>query len=152
MADSTVRIESGAARVASPIYLLLFPIPVVCFVAALVTDLAYSATAYLMWLHFSEWLIAAGLAFGVLAALVLLVEFIASRTTRMGLGWAHLLLFYAALVVELVNSLVHTIDGWTAVVPTGMIASIIGVVLALAATASLFRAPLARPVVREVRP
>ena len=51
---------------------------------------------YLMWLHFSEWLIAAGLAFGALAALVLLVEFFASRAIRTRrLGWAHLVLFYA---------------------------------------------------------
>ena len=144
--------EGGVARVIAPIYLLLFPIPVVCFVAALVTDIAYANSAYLMWLHFSEWLIAAGLAFGGLAALVLLVEFFASRAIRTGsIGWTHLVLFYAALVVELINALIHTIDGWTAVVPTGMTLSVIGALLALAAVATLFRVPVwvAR---REVRP
>ena len=64
MAEIARHRGNGVARVIAPIYLLLFPIPVVCFVAALVTDIAYSASAYLMWLHFSEWLIAAGLAFG----------------------------------------------------------------------------------------
>ena len=151
MAEITRYRESGAARATAPIYLLLFPIPVVCFVGALVTDIAYSQSAYLMWLHFSEWLIAAGLAFGALAALALAIEFFASRAIRSGrVGWAHLVLFYAALLVELVNAFVHTIDGWTAVVPTGMTLSVIGAILALAAVATLFRVPVAWVAHREV--
>lgn len=151
MAEIAAYRESGVATVGAPVYLLLFPVPIVCFLGALVTDIAYSASASLMWLHFSEWLIAAGLAFGALAALVLLVDFIASRAIRVRIGWAHLVLFYVALVVELFNSLVHTIDGWTAVVPTGMILSVIGAILALAAAVTLLRVP-ARPVgVREAR-
>lgn len=142
--------DGGVAAVAAPIYLLLFPIPVVCFAAALATDVAYSQTAYLMWLHFSEWLIAAGLAFGALAALVLLVEFIARRAIRTASGWTHLLLFFAALVVEVFNSLVHTIDGWTAVVPTGMVLSTLGTILALAAVAALLAMPVAWVPHREV--
>src|SRR5436305_2455969 len=127
MAEKARHIKSGVAHVTAPIYLLLFPIPVVCFVGALLTDTAYLASAYLMWLHFSEWLIAAGLVFGAVAALALLVEFFASRAIRAGaFGWAHLLLFYGALIVELCNAFVHTIDGWTAVVPTGMTLAVIG--------------------------
>ena len=152
MAEIARHRETGVARVVAPIYLLLFPIPVVCFVAALVTDIAYSASAYLMWLHFSEWLIAAGLAFGGLAALALLIEFFASRSIRAGaIGWTHLVLFYVALIVELMNAFVHTIDGWTAVVPTGMTLSIIGALLSLAAVATLFRVPVTWVSHREVR-
>jgi uncharacterized membrane protein len=96
-----------------------------------------------MWLHFSEWLIAAGLAFGALAALVLLIEFVGSRAIRRGrTGWAHLLLFYATLIVELLNAFIHSIDGWTAVVPTGLGLSIFGALLALAAVAALFFVPV----------
>jgi hypothetical protein len=51
-------------------------------------------------------------------------------------------LFFAALVVELFNMFIHTRDGWTAVVPTGMTLSILGVVLALAAVATLFTVPV----------
>src|SRR5689334_16933760 len=143
MAEFTDPIEGSIARVTGPIYLLLFPIPVVCFVAALITDATYAKSAFLMWLHFSQWLLAGGLAFGALAALALAVEFFVSgaiRATRF--GWAHLGLFYASLIVELFNAFVHTIDGWTAVVPTGMILSIVGAALALAAVAALFRVPV----------
>jgi uncharacterized membrane protein len=153
MRQSVDRPGSRVATVTGPIYLLLFPIPVVCFTAALLTDIAYAATAYLMWLHFSEWLIAAGLVFGALAALALLVEFFASAGIRRGWpGWTHLLLFYAALLVELCNSFMHTIDGWTAVVPMGMTLSIVGSVLALAAAGTLLVVPVAWVRLREVRP
>ena len=140
----------GTSRV---LYLLLFPIPVVCFLAALATDAVYTKSESLMWLHFSEWLLAGGLAFGFLAAVVLLVEFFTSRVIRArASGWAHLVFFYASLIVELLNSFVHSIDGWTAVVPAGMWLSIIGSLLALAAVAALFFVPSTAIEVMEVRP
>ena len=143
MAELIMPRESGVARVTAPIYLLLFPIPVVLFIAALVADIAYAKSANIMWLNFSEWLIAAGLLFGALAAIVLIVEFIASPSIRTGtFGWTHLLLFFAALVVELFNSFFHTRDGFTAVVPAGMALSIISVLLALAAVGTLFTLPV----------
>jgi len=151
MPEPITRRESGVARVAAPIFLLLFPIPVVLFVAALLTDIAYAKSADIMWLNFSEWLIAAGLAFGVLAAIVLIVEFVASRAIRTGIvGWAHLVLFFLALVVELFSMFIHTRDGWTAVVPTGMMLSILGTLLALAAVATLFTVPVTWVVHRHV--
>jgi uncharacterized membrane protein len=143
MSEMVVRPENALASVTGTLYLLLFPVPVVCFLGALVCDIAYSASAFLMWLHFSEWLIAVGLASGALAAIVLLIEFFASHVIRSeASGWAHLALFYAALVVELFNAFHHTIDGYTAVVPTGMILSVVGMVLALAAVAVLFFVPV----------
>ena len=143
MAEIITRRESGVARVTAPIYLLLFPVPVVLFIAALVTDVAYANSANIVWLNFAEWLIAAGLLFGALAAIVLIVEFLASRAIRTGtVGWSHLVLFFAALVVELFNMFFHTRDGFTAVAPAGMALSIIGVLLALAAVGTLFRLPV----------
>ena len=153
MAEVVVRPDNALAGVTGPLYLLLFPISIVCFLAALVTDIAYAASEFLMYLHFSQWMIAAGLAIGALAALVLLVEFFASRTIRAeAFGWAHLVLFYATLIVELFNAFVHTVDGWTAVVPTGMILSIIGALLALAAVTVLFFVPVTWFGRRELRP
>jgi uncharacterized membrane protein len=143
MVEIVEHAHDRVASTAGPIYLLLFPIPVVFFVTAVVTDIVYSASAFLMWLHFSQWLIAAGLAFGALAALVLLVEFFGSAVFRTAkYGRAHLGLFFLSLIVELCNAFVHTVDGWTAVVPTGMILSIIGALLALAAVGTLLFVPV----------
>lgn len=139
-------------RVAGTLYLLLFPIPVVCLVGALVTDVMYWRSEFLMWLHFSQWLLATGLAFGALAALALLVEFLSSDLLRAQTsGWLHLALICAALVVGLFNAFVHTVDGWTAVVPMGMTLSLVGAVLALAAVAALFFVPVARAAPQRVR-
>ena len=55
------------------------------------------------------------------------------RARRTGAWAAHALLCVAAWVVEVFNSFVHTRDGWTAVVPTGLMLSILAVVLALLA-------------------
>ena len=152
MAEIVPERVGPVASVSGPIYLLLFPIPIVCFLGALITDVVYSRSAQLMWLNFSQWLIAAGLLFGLLAAIALLVEFIASAATRIRIGWAHLILFYAALIVELCNALTHSRDGFTAVVPMGLTLSVIGAVLALAAVATLFFMPVPWGTRREVRP
>ena len=90
---------------------------------------------------------------GALAALLLVVEFFASRAMRVGrLGWAHLALLFGALLAELFNAFVHTIDGWTAVVPTGMVLSIIGAILAMLAVAALLFVPIVWIELRSVQP
>ena len=141
------------ADVTGRIYLLLFPVPVVLFLTTLATDVAYSASESLMWLHFSQWLLAGGLAVGALAAVALVVEFFASPVVRsIAPGWAHLALFFAALVLEIFNALVHTKDGWTAVVPTGLALSVVGVLAALGAVATLFFLPPGWTDRRVIRP
>jgi uncharacterized membrane protein len=47
-------------------------------------------------------------------------------------SWISFALLLAAWFVEFINSLVHARDGWTAVVPTGLILSLIGSLLILA--------------------
>lgn len=151
VAEIIERRESGVANFTGPLYLFLFPVPVVCFIGAMITDIAYANAAFLMWLHFSEWLIAAGLAFGALAALVLIIEYIARPAMRDGFGWGHLALFFAALVVELFNAFVHAIDGYTAVVPTGMTLSVIGAILAYLAAGALMFMPVTWVEHRRIR-
>jgi len=141
MAEALRHPHVAVTNVVGRIYTFVFPLPVTCFFAALLTDVAYAATAYLMWLHFSEWLLAVGLAFGGIAAVALLVEFFASRAARRDLSSTSIVgLFFAAMLVELANSFMHTIDGWTAVVPGGLWLSAIGAILCLAAAALLPRA------------
>ena len=134
------------AIVGHPIYGMLLPVAVVSFVGALLTDIGYlNSGGNLLWLAFSSWLLLAGLVFGALAALVLLIDFIRSPAIRSGTGWAHLLLLVAALLVELVSMFVHSRDGWTAVAGLGLILSIIGALLIL------FAAWLRRSAVEVVR-
>lgn len=99
------------------------PVAVASFIGTVATDLAYRASANLLWLHFSSWLLLAGLAAGAAA--------LAGRMVAGGKVAA--LLLAAALAVGTVNFLFHMRDGWTAVVPEGLILSIVGSVLIVAA-------------------
>lgn len=110
-----------------PIGNLLLPIPILCFIGAVLTDWSYlGSDGNLTWLFFSTWLIPVGLVFGGFAALFLLIDAIRLRG-----GWLAFLLLAAAWVVELFNAFVHMRDGWTAVAGLGFILSIVGAVLAL---------------------
>ena len=147
MAETVVRGPVGSIAIARhPIYGMLLPVPVVCFLGVLLTDLAYlSSAGNMVWLDFSSWLLLAGLLVGVVAAIVLLIDVIRSRAVRAGSGWAHLLFFYAALLAELLSMFVHQRDGWTAVAGLGLILSIVGAVLVMVA------AWIRRPAMEVVR-
>lgn len=114
-----------------PIYSALLPIPILCFVGALITDVTYSGAPDMMWLDFSAWLLLAGLISGGLVVLFLVFELVRVGSGRTGSLAMHGLLFGAAWIVEVLNSFVHARDGWTAVVPTGLILSVVAVILAL---------------------
>jgi Predicted membrane protein len=109
---------------------LFLPVPVVCFTGALLTDIAYdNSGGNLQWVNFSSWLLAAGLLFAVIAGILMLVDLARLPILRTSLGWGAFALLAIAGVVEFINSLVHARDGWTAVVPAGLILSAIGAVL-----------------------
>ena len=119
------RSRTGVAR--HPISAILLPIPIVCFVGALATDLAYDGSGgNLTWLNFSSWLIAAGLFFGGILVLLMLIDMFRLPALRSSEGWAGFVLLVAAWIVELINSFVHARDGWTAVVPLGLLLSTVG--------------------------
>jgi uncharacterized membrane protein len=96
---------------------MLVPFPVAYFAAALVTDLAYWRTAEVMWERFSVWLIAGGL---VMASLVTLTAVIDLVFAKQKPAWFRALGYAAAMVLALLNVFVHSRDGYTAVVPTGL--------------------------------
>ena len=112
-----------------PILGMLFPIPVVCFLGALLTDLAYLGSGgNLIWVNFSSWLLAAGLLFGAIAGIFALIEAVRGATS-----WPAFGVFLVAWIVELINSFVHARDGWTAVAGLGLVLSIVGALLVLVA-------------------
>lgn len=115
---------------AHPLYALLVQFPAVCFVAALLTDIAYYKTALFTWETFSIWLIAGGCVAAGLAGIVGLIVFCSDRRVRTArLAWPHALASLLALVLAIVNAFVHSRDGWTAVVPDGLTLSVVVVVL-----------------------
>lgn len=126
--DESLRPTAQVAR--HPIHVMLVPIPITCFVGALITDIVYYFTAEMMWTDFSAWLLLVGLIVGVLAAIAGLTDFLGNgRIRNLSPAWLHLLGNLVALIVAFFNVLVHTRDAWTSVVPTGLILSIITVLI-----------------------
>jgi len=121
--DFTSRPSAGAYR--RPIHQMLVPFPVAYFAAAFATDLAYWRTAEVMWYRFSVWLIAGGLVMAALVALAAVIDLLRNQRP----AWIRALAYAAAVVLSIFNVLVHSRDGYTAVVPTGLTLS--GIVLVL---------------------
>ena len=135
--ESTLRPTAHIAK--HPIHPMLIPVPIVCFIGALATDVAYAVTAEMMWADFSSWLLAAGFIGGVLAAIAGLIDFLRNRLIRQEAPvWPHLIGNLVVLVLAFLNNLIHTRDAYTSVMPTGLILSIL-TVLVLPVTAWLGR-------------
>jgi uncharacterized membrane protein len=83
----------------------------------LLTDIAYWRSANLMWADFSDWLLAAAMIMGVVAAIAILVDAV---TRRPLMPWPVFIGYLAVFLLGLLNSFVHSRDGWTSVVPTGL--------------------------------
>lgn len=122
--------SAPAAIARHPIHATLAPFPIVCFTLTLLTDIAYWRTSNLMWQYFSEWLLLAGLVFGALAALAGAVDFLFRPEVRAPRpAWPHAVGSVIVLVLAFVNSLVHAADGWTGVVPYGLVLSAVTVLV-----------------------
>lgn len=87
-------------------------------IAAFATDIMYSQTSLMQWSNASEWLIAVGLIFALVAAIVFLIEVLVG--TGRPIRWPDLILLAAAALLSLINAFVHSRDAWTTVVPQGI--------------------------------
>jgi uncharacterized membrane protein len=134
--DDTTTLHSSAAprstaQIAGhPIHPMLVPIPIACFIGALLTDITYAASAEMMWADFSVWLLVVGLIGGVLAGIAGLTDLLSNRLIRaQPPAWPHGIGNVVVLILAFFNLLVHTRDAWTSVVPTGLILSTIVVLI-----------------------
>ena len=130
------RPDSVARSRGHPILRLLAAFPIACFTCALFTDIAYVQTADVMWVDFSDWLLAVGMAGGIVAAVAGLLTLIANRRGRQQFNWSVALGSFLVLVIALFNNFVHSRDAWTSVMPTGLALSA-ATVLAVLVTAWL---------------
>jgi uncharacterized membrane protein len=126
--------RSTAKLAGRPIHAMLVPFPIACFVMTFVTDILYWKTELGLWETISVWLLTAGLIVAAFAVLAGLIDFVGSRKIRaLKEAWLHGLGNAVALILSLINVFVHSRDGYTAVVPDGLILSGL-VVLILAFT------------------
>jgi uncharacterized membrane protein len=121
-----------------PINSMLVSFSVAYFAGALATDLAYWQMPDVMWERFSIWLIAAGLVMAGLATIAYVID-LAGRRRIDRPAWPRMVGYALAVLLALTNAFVHSRDGYTAVVPTGLMLSAL-VVVVLVLTALVARA------------
>jgi len=127
--DSRSTAKSGGR----PIHKMLVAFSAAYFVGALVTDLVYLQTPDVMWERFSIWLITAGLILAGLAVVAYAIDLFAGRQIDKP-AWPRAIGYALAILLSLINAFVHSRDGYTAVVPTGlMLSGLVTVVLLLTA-------------------
>ncbi len=127
---------------ARPVFRILVAFPIACFSGALVTDIAYAATADMIWSDFSDWLLAAAMFTGVLSAIAGIAYAVTRRREPGGRG----VLPVAAggvlvLGLGLLDNLVHSRDAWTSVVPQGLLLSAVILAVMLVTAWFGFAAP-----------
>jgi uncharacterized membrane protein len=116
-----------------PIHKMLVSFSAAYFAGALVTDLVYWQIPDVLWERFSIWLIAAGLIMAGLATVAYAIDLAGSRQIDTP-AWPRVVGYALAVVLSLMNAFVHSRDGYTAVVPTGlMLSGLVIVVLLLTA-------------------
>jgi len=116
-----------------PLHQTLVSFSAAYFAGALVTDLAYWQTPDVLWERFSIWLITAGLIVAGLAVIAYVIDLAGGRQITAP-AWPRAIGYVLAVVLALINAFVHSRDGYTAVVPTGlMLSGLVVVVLLLTA-------------------
>ena len=121
-----------------PIHSMLASFSAAYFAGALVTDLVYWQMPDVMWERFSIWLIAAGLIVAGLATIAYVIDLAGGRRIDRP-AWPRMVGYALAVLLALTNAFVHSRDGYTAVVPTGLMLSAL-VVVVLVLTALVARA------------
>ncbi|MCK6189113.1 MULTISPECIES: DUF2231 domain-containing protein [unclassified Pseudomonas] len=115
-----------------PLHATLLAGTVPLFLGALLSDIAYGQTYQIQWANFAAWLIAGALVFAGFALLFALVNLLRAEH-KTGQPLAYFLLLLAAWVLGLVNAFQHAKDAY-AMMPAGLVLSVIVTVLTLAAT------------------
>jgi uncharacterized membrane protein len=123
--------KSTAAIAGHPIHPMLIPFPVACFVLAFVSDLAFWKTGDPFWATASTWLLGVGLIMAALAAVAGLIDLFGDDRIRdLNDAWLHAGGNIVAVLIQLYNWYSRYQHGSDAVIPTGLILSLI-VVLGL---------------------
>lgn len=126
-------LRSTAKSGGRPFHKILAAFSAAYFVGALATDLAYLQTPDVMWERFSIWLITAGLILAGVAVVAYVIDLFTGRQIDRP-AWPRAVGYAVAVLLSLINAFVHSRDGYTAVVPTGLVLSgLVTVVLLLTA-------------------
>jgi uncharacterized membrane protein len=121
-------LRSAAKPRGRPLHKMPVSFSAAYFAGALVTDLVYLQMPDVLWERFSIWLIAAGLIMAGCAAVAYVIDLAGGRQIDRP-AWPRVTGYTLAVLLSVINAFVHSRDGYTAVVPTGLMLS--GLVVAV---------------------
>jgi uncharacterized membrane protein len=111
---------------------MLIPFPIAFFVATFVCDLVFWRTGNTMWADATLWLLGAGLVMAALAAIAGLTDLVGDpRIRALNDAWWHAGGNVVAVLIELYNLFARYVQGTGAIVPTGLVLSLIVVCILL---------------------
>jgi uncharacterized membrane protein len=119
-------IESTANIAGHPIHPMLVLFPAAFMVGALATDIVYAVNRATFWADASIWLVGAGLVMGAIAGIAGATDFFTLRRPRqLTIGWVHAIGNVGVVILTLVNLLIRVGDPAGAILPWGLVLSII---------------------------
>lgn len=124
--------KSTAQIAGHPIHPMLIPFPIAFFVATFAADLIYWQTQSEAWATATVWLLGAGLVMAALAAVMGLIDVLGDVQIRnLSDAWLHAGGNVVVVVIELYNWYSRYISGSSAIIPTGLVLSLIVVLILL---------------------
>lgn len=119
-------VPSTVAIAKHPLHPLIVTFPIAFLTGALATDVVYWLTDDVFWARASFWLIAVGLATGLVAAVTGLADFLRiERVRQHSAGWIHLVGNVIALGLSIANFLLRLNNHAGAILPLGLILSLL---------------------------
>lgn len=118
--------QSTASIAGHPIHPMLIPFPIAFFVGTFACDIVYWQTANAAWATPTLWLLGAGLVMAALAAIAGATDvFGDTRIRALNDAWWHAGGNVLVVLIELYNWYARYSEGAAAIVPTGIILSLI---------------------------
>ena len=123
---------STANILGHPLHPMLIPFPIAFLVATFVCDLIFWRTGNGAWATAALWLLGAALVMAALAAVAGLTDFLGDARIRdIGAAWRHMIGNVAAVLLSLWNWYRRYDGGEAAVLPTGLVISLVVVLILL---------------------
>jgi len=111
---------------------MLIPFPIAFFVGTFVCDLVYWQMSNPAWAAATLWLLGAGLVMAALAAVMRLIDvFGDQQIRRLSTVWWHAGANVLLVLIEFFNLFIRYRDGSAAIIPNGLLLSLIAVLLLL---------------------
>ncbi len=118
--------QSTASIAGHPIHPMLIPFPIAFFVRTFVCDIVYWQTANAAWATPTLWLLGAGLVMAALAAIAGLTDVLGdTRIRALNDAWWHAGGNVLVVLIELYNWYARYSEGAAAIVPTGIVLSLV---------------------------